>query len=356
MAASFQRKPPLVLSHAQARHRAAQGAGRTVSLDLAVRRDRSQARRTQVGSSCFSTARPRCAICSTRPKRRYTRNCISPSRRPFSSMSTRARSFTFAPRSASAAVFRRLSRSGLADPRLRAMMSMRADFLGELQKDEPLYAVHRQINVPPLREAELREVVSRPAELLSARFETDGLADIITRRTAEDSVKDVGALPLLSYTLDDMWTQMVKRGDGVLRLPAQSFELGGVLVDRADAFLAAHPKSEDELRRIFTLKLATVREGEEPTRRRACALRVHGRGMAAGQRACRSSQPPARHGNTRGRRDLRRGGARGDLPAMGQAARLDCCGARVSRLENGARSGSPRLARRPPTVRKTTRC
>ena len=156
----------------------------------------------------------------------------------------------------------------VADPRLYTLMSMRTDFLGELQKDEPLYEVHRQINVPPLREAELREVVSRPAELLSARFETAGLADIITRRTAEDSVKDVGALPLLSYTLDDMWTQMVKRGDGVLRLPAQSFELGGVLVDRADAFLAAHAKSQDELRRIFT-KLATVREGEEPTRRRA---------------------------------------------------------------------------------------
>ena len=112
-------------------------------------------------------------------------------------------------------------------------------------------------------------MVSRPAELLSARFETDGLVEIITRRTAEDSVTDVGALPLLSYTLDDMWTQMVKRGDGVLRLPAQSFELGGVLVDRANAFLAAHPKSQENLRRIFTLKLATVREGEEPTRRRA---------------------------------------------------------------------------------------
>ena len=35
-------------------------------------------------------------------------------------------------------------------------------------------------------------------QLLSARFETPGLVDIITRRTAEDSVKDVGALPLLS--------------------------------------------------------------------------------------------------------------------------------------------------------------
>jgi formylglycine-generating enzyme required for sulfatase activity len=158
---------------------------------------------------------------------------------------------------------------GVADPRLYMLMSMRADFLGELQKDEPLFKVHRQINVPPLREAGLRDVVRRPAELLSVRFETAGLSDIITQRAAEDSVKDVGALPLLSYTLDDMWTQMVKRDDGVLRLPPQSFELGGVLVDRADAFLAAHPKSQDELRRIFTLKLAIVREGEEPTRRRA---------------------------------------------------------------------------------------
>ena len=158
---------------------------------------------------------------------------------------------------------------GVADPRLYTLISMRADFLGELQKDEPLFKVHLKIDVPPLREAELRVVVTRPAELLSAQFETAGIADVIIRRTAEDSVKDVGALPLLSYTLDDMWTQMAKRGDGVLRLPAQSFELGGVLVDRADTFLAGHPKSQDELRRIFTLKLATVREGEEPTRRRA---------------------------------------------------------------------------------------
>jgi len=157
----------------------------------------------------------------------------------------------------------------LGDPRLRAMMSMRADFFGDLMKDEALYAAHRLIKVPPLREAQLREVVSRPAQLLSARFETEGLADIITRRTAEDAVKDVGALPLLSYTLDDMWKHMIERGDGVLRLPAQSFELGNVLVDRADTFLASHPNAEDQLRRIFTLKLATVREGEEPTRRRA---------------------------------------------------------------------------------------
>jgi formylglycine-generating enzyme required for sulfatase activity len=158
---------------------------------------------------------------------------------------------------------------GLGDPRLRAMMSMRTEFFGEVQKDAALYAVHRQINVPPLREAELHEVVSRPAKLLSARFETDRLAVEIAQRAAEESAKEAGALPLLSYLLDDMWTKMVLRGDGVLRLPAQAIEIGAVLVERADAFLAARPKSENELRRIFTLKLAAVREDGEATRRRA---------------------------------------------------------------------------------------
>jgi hypothetical protein len=158
---------------------------------------------------------------------------------------------------------------GVVDPRLYTLMSMRSDFLGELQKDEPLYKVRLQIDVPPLREPELREVVSRPAELLSARFESKDLVEVITRRTLEDSAKDVGALPLLSYTLDDIWTEMVRRGDGVLRLPAEAFDLGRVLAERANAFLATHPTDEAALRSVLTLRLATVREDGVPTRRRA---------------------------------------------------------------------------------------
>ena len=165
--------------------------------------------------------------------------------------------------------FSELLVQALSDPRLRALMSMRSDFLGHLQNDEPLFKARRQIDVPPLRETELREVVSSPAGLLGARFETESLIDIMTHRAAQDAVKDVGALPLLSYTLDDMWQGMVKRGDGMLRLAVQSFELGGVLVDRADRFLKTHPGAEDALRRVLTLRLATVREDGEPTRRRA---------------------------------------------------------------------------------------
>ena len=121
------------------------------------------------------------------------------------------------------------------------MMSLRADFFGDLLNDEPLSRCVHKINVPPLREAQLREVVSRPAALLGARFETEHLAADIARRAAEESVKDAGALPLLSYLLDDMWTQMVARGDGMLRLPAQAIDLGRVLVERANAFLAGIP-------------------------------------------------------------------------------------------------------------------
>ena len=62
---------------------------------------------------------------------------------------------------------------------------------------------------------------------------------------------------------------MAKGGEGVLRLPAQSFELGGVLVDRANKFLAMHPGAEDALWRVLTLRLADVHEEGEPTRRPA---------------------------------------------------------------------------------------
>jgi formylglycine-generating enzyme required for sulfatase activity len=165
--------------------------------------------------------------------------------------------------------FSELLAQAVADPRLVALMSMRSDFLGALQNDESLFAVHRKIDVPPLREAELSRVIREPAGQLSARFESDELVNVITRRTLEDSAKDVGALPLLSYTLDDMWTEMVRCGDGVLRPPKAAFELGGVLADRANSFLASNPTAEDALRRLLTLKLATVREDGEPTRRRA---------------------------------------------------------------------------------------
>jgi formylglycine-generating enzyme required for sulfatase activity len=161
--------------------------------------------------------------------------------------------------------FSNLLGEALSDPRLRVMMSLRSDFLGSLQSDAPLFAARRLIETPPLGEDALREVVNRPAEALGARFAGDQLVDVLARRAAADP----GGLPLLSYTLDEMWSRMVKAGDGVLRLPMQAFALESVLVDRAEAFLAANPGAEESLRRLMTLKLANVSEDGEAIRRRA---------------------------------------------------------------------------------------
>ena len=245
--------------------------------------------------------------------------------------------------------FSEIIATGLADPRLRVLMSLRADFFGELQKDAALFAAHRQINVPPLREVELQEVVSAPAKLLSARFQTDTLATDIARRTADESTEDAGALPLLSYLLDDMWSDMVQRGEGVLRLPTQAIDLGRGLVERANRFLAEHPDAEDSIRRILTLKLATVREDSEPTRRRAPRLEFSDDEWGLVSELADHPNRPC-HSHTGEWRDLCRGRARGDLPALGEAARLDCCPARISGVANGARSGAPGVASNPRTV------
>ena len=125
------------------------------------------------------------------------------------------------------------------------MMSMRSDFFGSLQSDEPLFDARQQIDVPPLGEASCARLSSRPAELLGARFETDRLVDIIARRAAEDSVKDVGALPLLSYTLDDMWSEMVKAGaTACCGFPRNPSSLAACWSSAPTGFSRTHPGAE----------------------------------------------------------------------------------------------------------------
>ena len=73
--------------------------------------------------------------------------------------------------------------------------------------------------------------MSRPAALLSAHASKPIILPAISHsRAAEESTKDAGALPLLSYLLDDMWQRMVERGTACFACRRQSIELGRVLV------------------------------------------------------------------------------------------------------------------------------
>ena len=149
-------------------------------------------------------------------------------------------------------------------------MSMRADFFGALQNDEPLFAAHRQIDVPPLREAQLREVVNRPAELLSARFETDHLAADIARRTAEEFGQGRGrvaaALLPARRHVDRRWSGAATACFACRRQPWNSAACS------PNAPMPSFASTRSRRKRyagMLTLKLATVREDGEPTRRRA---------------------------------------------------------------------------------------
>jgi tetratricopeptide (TPR) repeat protein len=153
----------------------------------------------------------------------------------------------------------------LADPRLLAFASLRADYFDRLQADEALYSVLEHVNVPPLTRAQLGDVVTGPAKALGVSFEDERLPN----RIIDAAASEPGALPLLSYLLTDMWSGMVKRGEPVLRLPSEAIDVGGVLAARAEQFLAMSPAEEPALKRVLTLKLAIVPADGEPLRRPA---------------------------------------------------------------------------------------
>jgi WD40 repeat protein len=157
--------------------------------------------------------------------------------------------------------FSEILAEGLVDRRLFTFASLRADYFDRFQSDEPLFKCHEHVNVPPLDRAQLLEVVTAPARALDVLFEDDKIAERITHAAAAEQ------LPLLSYLLHEMWDDMLKRGDATLRLSSQAIDVGGVLRRSAEDFLATNPADETALRRLLTLRLATVPSEGEVVRR-----------------------------------------------------------------------------------------
>jgi WD40 repeat protein len=153
---------------------------------------------------------------------------------------------------------------GLADNRFSAFASLRADYFDRLQADRVLFACREHIDVAPLDRTGLSAVVTSPAKVLEVEFEDDLSAERIISAAAAEP----GALPLLSYLLHDMWAEMTKRADHILRLPARAIDVGGALASRAEEFLKQNPHQESSIRRLLTLKLCTVPPEGEPMRRR----------------------------------------------------------------------------------------
>lgn len=149
--------------------------------------------------------------------------------------------------------------------RLRLMITLRADFY-----DRPLlYELFGQMMqgrtevVLPLSADELREAIVAPAERSRLHLEQALVNTII-----DDVRRESGALPLLQYALTELYE---RRFGNTLTLEAYNM-IGGVsgaLVQRAEDVYNQLELDEKDLARQIFMRLVSIGDGTEDTRRRA---------------------------------------------------------------------------------------
>jgi WD40 repeat protein/serine/threonine protein kinase len=157
-------------------------------------------------------------------------------------------------------------RAALEDPksRLRIIVTIRADFYDRPLQYEALGELMRRQTevVLPLSAADLERAISGPAERVGVTLEP-GLAQAII----EDVGEQPGTLPLLQYALTELFERRTGR---LLTLEAYT-TIGGVtgaLARRAEELYRGFDAPAQEAARQLFLRLVTLGEGTEDTRRR----------------------------------------------------------------------------------------
>ncbi len=161
--------------------------------------------------------------------------------------------------------------SHLARPTHLLTLSLRSDFLGQVQNDHLPFveAVRSGLElIMPMSRAELRQAIKYPA--LNAGVEFD---PTLIDRILDDVAQEPGQLPLLEFALSLLWH---KREDA--RIHHQTYEaigrVSGALAQYADEQYQKLPQAEQEQARFIFLKLVQPGEGTEDTKRLALKSEV----------------------------------------------------------------------------------
>ena len=154
-----------------------------------------------------------------------------------------------------------------ADPRCTVILTMRADFYGDLM-NSPLWPIDRSqiVEVVPLRGESLRQAIVKPAETVGVFLE-EGLVE----RLLADAADEPGSLPMLQEALVLLWGTMSGR-----LLTRASYEtlsrdgrsgLAVAMATKADATLASLKPDQQRIARRVFLRLIQFGEGRPDTRR-----------------------------------------------------------------------------------------
>src|SRR5579859_7912671 len=176
--------------------------------------------------------------------------------------------------------------AAVTDPhsRVRVVICLRADFYDRpllVPNFSDLLRQHTEV-VVPLTAAELERAIGAPAKRAGVGLEP-GLMELILADVREQP----GALPMLEYLLTELFES---RAGAVLTRQAYA-ELGGVpgaLAQRAEAIYAGLDAAGQAAAEQVFLRLVTLGEGVEDTRRRV--LRSELAGLAAGSAPAAASR------------------------------------------------------------------
>lgn len=151
-------------------------------------------------------------------------------------------------------------------PQLCVILAMRADFFGKCLEQEysGLAAQMQQnlVSVIPMTAAELEAAITKPAEQVNLTVEPE-----LVRQMIHDVEDAPGSLPLLQYTLMELWKQ---RSDNQLELNPYT-RLGGVsgtLQKRATAVYEQLPPEQQQTAKHIFLSLTQLGDETADTRRR----------------------------------------------------------------------------------------
>ncbi|MEH2093000.1 nSTAND1 domain-containing NTPase [Nostoc sp.] len=164
-------------------------------------------------------------------------------------------------------------------PQLSIVVTLRSDFEPRFLNSEALksYWTHARFPVRAMRSDELRQAIERPAAEMALYFEQLPGQRNPVDKLVEEVGQMPGALPLLSFTLSELYIKLTKKweagesSDRALILDAEFDKEGGVagsLTQRANKEYDELPDDahRDTMRRVM-LRMVTI-EGGELARRR----------------------------------------------------------------------------------------
>jgi hypothetical protein len=160
------------------------------------------------------------------------------------------------------------------------VLAMRADFYADLMTSV-LWPISRgeRVEIAPLRGAELREAIIRPAADAGVHIEP-----VLLERLLHDAGEEPGALSLVQETMVLLWERRTRR-----LLTVSAYEhLGGenrsglaaALATRADAALAALSPTQRLIARRIFVRLVQLGEGRQDTRRQQAVRTLQAPGDA----------------------------------------------------------------------------